>query len=1211
MASILLSTIGGATGASVAGPIGGMLGYMAGNTLGNAIDASFNNRSFTHTTGSRLSELIVQTSAYGKTIPMVYGQCRIAGNVIWSLPIQEHQHSNISPISGGKGGSNHRTTITNISYSYNVTLAIAICEGPIDTIVNIWADAKLLTGNINKNFRLYKGDEHQMPDSLIEAHMGVGKTPAYRGLAYVVIENFLLTEYGNRIPNFTFEVKRRIKPINQPLAVEDLVKAICLIPGSGEFVYDTQIQYKINGGNIQQGKATPINCHNYQSKANAVLSLDQLLETCPNIERIALVVTWFATSLEIKNCKILPGVEFQQNMYTQPDIWAVSSYRRENAHQITLYNGAPIYGGTVADVSLIRYLEEIKSRKIKIMFYPMIFVDQLNKPWRGHITGSIEQIENFFEDKEGYNRFILHYAKLVRDKVDAFIIGSELIGLTKLRNNYNQFPAVDKFCQLAAKVKQVMGAKVQVTYAADWSEYHHTEQGWYNLDKLWAHPAIDFVGIDAYFPLTNDINQQYDEQKIINGWSSGEGYEFYYVDKQRRIKARLDPAYAWKNINWWWENEHINPDGQKTQWQPKSKKIWFTEFGFPSVDGATNQPNVFYDTRAYDGALPIHSKGRIDFRIQRVAVAASLRKWSNSAMIENMFLWTWDARPYPYWPNLMQIWNDGPLWLRGHWVSGKFGACHLADIIAHLCLKSGLIAEQFDVSLLTDLVDGYVINNPQNVRRIIENLSTAYFFDIIEEEGQLRFIPRTGKQIQTIDPNDLIILPEGGNLVIIRKQELELVQQFTVFYLDRMKQYQSNLACASRQEVVTKEAIIFDSNLVLNQALAEVIANINLYNDWLERTTYILTLPPNYLYLQPADIIKVEQNGIIHQMRITNITLSSKRVLKIKAVAEEISVYDFYIEPTFNLTVEGKSILFEHKIEILDLPSKFTAEKNDPAIYIAVVNKLGQFKGINLYYSIDNELHYHYLDNINIEGTIGSVLHKLSPAVAEVIDYHNKIVVVLINGKLESIDYDGLLQGYNLALIGNEIIQFMNAVLIEPNKYELSGLLRGRMGTEHQIIEHQAGDRFVLLDNNLKKIPMSLYLLGVPIKIKVLAEDQELSDVEPVNFTWHANSLKPLSPVNIIIKHLSNGDIHLSWTRRARINGWWRDNIDIPMDEAEEKYEVDILYNNQIIRSEVSYKHMLIYPYYKQLNDKVAYKENLQFDIYQISSVIGRGMKNE
>nr|WP_084686965.1 glycoside hydrolase TIM-barrel-like domain-containing protein [Rickettsia tamurae] len=123
----------------------------------------------------------------------------------------------------------------------------------------------------------------------------------------------------------------------------------------------------------------------------------------------------------------------------------------------------------------------------------------------------------------------------------------------------------------------MVGSNVQVTYAADWSEYHHTSGGWYNLDPLFASPYIDFVGIDAYFPLTSSLSSQITKEEIMKGCRSDEGYD-YYLDGNGN-KQPLSAAYAWKNIGYWWENHHYNPDGNRTAWEPKMKK-----YGLPSLD---------------------------------------------------------------------------------------------------------------------------------------------------------------------------------------------------------------------------------------------------------------------------------------------------------------------------------------------------------------------------------------------------------------------------------------------------------------------------------------------------------------------------------------------------------------------------------------------------------------------------------------------------
>jgi hypothetical protein len=67
----------------------------------------------------------------------------------------------------------------------------------------------------------------------------------------------------------------------------------------------------------------------------------------------------------------------------------------------------------------------------------------------------------------------LHYASLAAsaDGVDAFLIGSELKSLTRVRSAAGVYPAVNALSALAASVKTIVGANAIVTYGADWTEY--------------------------------------------------------------------------------------------------------------------------------------------------------------------------------------------------------------------------------------------------------------------------------------------------------------------------------------------------------------------------------------------------------------------------------------------------------------------------------------------------------------------------------------------------------------------------------------------------------------------------------------------------------------------------------------------------------------------------------------------------------------------
>lgn len=203
MAALALGLAGAALG-GLAGQA--TLGWMIGTSVGSMLFAP----SF-HEEGPRLQDLKLQASTWGKAIPVVYGAMRIAGNLIWSAGIVEHKQVGTM---GGKGGPSVETT----TYSYTASFAISLCEGPIASIRKIWAngtliynndpgaDAQTLINNRANQIRIYLGDEAQLPDPTIEAALGAGNAPAYRGQVYVVLRDWPLANYGNRLPNLEFEV---------------------------------------------------------------------------------------------------------------------------------------------------------------------------------------------------------------------------------------------------------------------------------------------------------------------------------------------------------------------------------------------------------------------------------------------------------------------------------------------------------------------------------------------------------------------------------------------------------------------------------------------------------------------------------------------------------------------------------------------------------------------------------------------------------------------------------------------------------------------------------------------------------------------------------------------------------------------------------------------------------------------------------------------
>lgn len=203
------------SGSTIGGIAGGVIGFFAGNPqlgfmIGSAVGGYLDPAQIE---GPRLKDAQVQTSDEGVPRPIIYGRYAVAGNLIQRGDLIERKKTERA----GKGGPEQTT------YSYYMSYAIRVCEGPVSGISRIWRDDKLVyDARVGSNFdaesasfstklTIYLGDESQMPDATLEALPaarggGIGNVPAYRGTCYVVFENDDLTERNGTIPQYRFEV---------------------------------------------------------------------------------------------------------------------------------------------------------------------------------------------------------------------------------------------------------------------------------------------------------------------------------------------------------------------------------------------------------------------------------------------------------------------------------------------------------------------------------------------------------------------------------------------------------------------------------------------------------------------------------------------------------------------------------------------------------------------------------------------------------------------------------------------------------------------------------------------------------------------------------------------------------------------------------------------------------------------------------------------
>ncbi len=558
MATVLLSAagsaIGGAAGGTVLGLGAATVGQAIGATAGALIDQAILGPGSRVVEVGRARSLHLQSSTEGTPVPRVFGRMRIAGQVIWSTRFKENVRTRTR---GGKATGGQKVK----EFSYTISLAIGLCEGPIERVGRIWADGRLFDA-AGVEMRVYPGDEAQLPDAKIEAVEGAGNVPAYRGLAYVVFEDLPLDGFGNRIPQFNFEVFRNAAPLADLVLPEagkplkQLIRAVALSPGSGEFALDpepAQIKFAGGGGPFA-------NINNAAGRPDLLEALDQLEGDLPGAGAVSLLVSWFGDDLRCARCTVRPRIE-EPGRKTVPEAWSAAGLTTATALPISRDTlGRPNFGGTPSDASVIRAIGALKARGKQVMLYPFLLMDipvgntlpdpnsgavgQPAFPWRGRITldiapgvtGTADQTEAaaaevaaFFGtaraahfttgDGEvaysgpaewGWRRFVLHLAALGKAAggVEAICIGSELRGLTTSRSARTVYPAVAEMRALAAEVRELL-PDARIGYAADWSEYfgHHPQDGTgdvlFHLDPLWADPNIDFVGIDDYTALSD------------------------------------------------------------------------------------------------------------------------------------------------------------------------------------------------------------------------------------------------------------------------------------------------------------------------------------------------------------------------------------------------------------------------------------------------------------------------------------------------------------------------------------------------------------------------------------------------------------------------------------------------------------------------------------------------------------------------------------
>ncbi|WP_306118124.1 MULTISPECIES: glycoside hydrolase/phage tail family protein [unclassified Roseitalea] len=1264
MATLVLQVAGGAVG-GLFGPVGAAVGAAAGVLAGYYVDQSLFSTTVDRTIeGPRLDGARPMTAEEGTPVPRVYGHARVSTTVIWATRFEEETRTETrSRGGGGKGAAEVTETI--ITYHYYGNFAVALGEGPIGMVKRIWADGRELDLS-EITFRVHDGGESQSVDPLIAAKQGAGNAPAYRGIAYIVFDRLPLESFGNRVPQIQVEV---VRPVGQ---LERDIRAVTVIPGATEHGYSpTPVTALIGRGNTVE-----LTRHILHDANDWSASIDELQALCPNLTHVSLVVAWFGTDLRAGACEIRPGVT-EPHIGQESTSWQVAGLARGDAEVrlVSRVDDRPAYGGTPSDASVIAAIADLKARGLKVTLHPFIMMDvpqanalpdpyggasQLAYPWRGRITchpaigepgtadrtgAAASQIAAFLGQTQPgdltvsgqsviggagadwrYRRFVLHLARLAQmaGGVDAMLIGSELRGLTWLRDGADQFAFVAGLKTLAADVRAIVGVGTKLTYGADWSEYfgYHPQDGsgdvFFHLDALWSDANIDAVGIDNYMPLSDwrdgdalsdagnpDAMATHDDSAAMEAQiAAGEGFDWYYASYQDRLDRVRTPitdgahgkpwVYRYKDLVAWWSNDHYERIGgiemaQPTGWVPRSKPFWFTELGCAAIHAGANQPNVFTDPKSAESAWPHQSNGSRSDANQRAFLAAHHRYWAATGTEQNplapdmvtpmvdperIYLWAWDARPFPAFPRDGGVWSDGDNWLVGHWLNGRLGTAPLAETIATIFSEHDLPAP--DVRAIADVAQGLVIETPRSARAILEPLMRAFGLNAVDTGAPAGSGLRLDGPVYapiTLPAARICRLDGPGDRAFVTGQADELPGEVIVRYRDAVADYIA--ASARSRRVAHDTARLVDLNLpcTLHADGAAHLADRLIDRLWAGRDRARCQVPLRFAGIEPGDVVVFDDAPSRH-WRVEAVEITDRLQLAMISVARALPNRRRPVLPgRAHLDSAEGQFGGPPEAVFLDLPL-IDAEAPRRNARLAVFAVPERAQAVLASPGGDG---FEQRQIVPSNAVMGDLLDPLLPGPSGRYDRAGALRVQLYGGALATVSEALLLGGRNVLAIVKpsgliELVQFAQAEELSADQWRLTGLLRGQLGTEDAAAETApVGARAVAIDAHVRPAGLLAGEIGLDMNWRVGPRGRAFSERYFASFPARGGerALTPLSPVHLKARRTEDDGIALSWIRRTRLDGDAWTGPDVPLGEEFERYVLDLLAADQSLLASV------------------------------------------
>jgi hypothetical protein len=754
--------------------------------------------------------------------------------------------------------------------------------------------------------------------------------------------------------------------------------------------------------------------------------------------------------------------------------------------------------------------------------------------------------------------------------------------------------------------------------------------------------VIDFIGIDNYMPLSDWRDG---EDHADSFWGSpysldylqaniegGEGFDWFYdspegAAAQRRVPI-TDGAYGepwvfrYKDLRSWWSNLHFDRiagvrSEDPTAWVPASKPFRFTEYGAPAVDKGTNQPNKFVDPKSSESGLPAWSNGRRDDLVQMQYLLAVTSYWSDPARnplsqltgepmvdISRAHAWAWDARPFPEFPGLTDVWSDGDNYSLGHWLNGRATNQSLASVIREICSKAGL--EAVDTTAVHGVVRGYQQGDITTGRAAVQPLLLAYGVDAAERDGRLRFASRTARATAEVTQDDLVVVDDlEGRFEITRSADIETAGQVRLGYVDAQSSYEIRSAEARFPDEEAMGVSQTDLPLALTRNEGVAIVERWLAEARVARDALRLALPKSRLEIGAGDVIRFDGR----RYRIDRVDQAEAQVLE--ALRVEAGIYEQSDATAERIVTRGYTPTVPVFPVFLDLPL-LTGEEVPHAPHVAVAAE--PWPGAVGVWSSSQDNGYALNRLVASPAVVGFSQSPLDRARPGAWDKGPPLRVRLSAGDLSSASQISVLNGANVAAIGDgsagnwEVFQFAEAQLVAPDTYDLSVRLRGQAGTDGLMPDTwPIGSMVVLLDLAVTQIDLALSVRGLERYYRIGVASRGFDDPNALLKVeaFAGAGLRPYPVSHLRVEEDAASNLRVTWKRRTRIDGDTWQSVEVPLGEDLESYLLRVV-QGAAVRAEYAVGQAeFVYSPAMRSADLVS--GAFSFEIAQVSSAYGPG----